>query len=363
MLFPRSAQKAAQSTAVATCNFTDADGDGLTEICTLDHLARINTDATSRGGDYELVRNLNFSSQHSYAPGSANWSDKTWRPVNASTAAAGSTVVAHAAGQNAGWTPIGPDASSRFSGSFNGRGYRIDNLYVRRTIAGLFEYIASGGVVRNVHVHGNIYGTAAPDITGNIAGYNFGLIIASSSSGTLDGLADGNDYAGGLVGQNEGGTIAASYSTASVDGGATTFDYAGGLTGRNNGTIASSYATGTADGGAGASDRVGGLTGRNFTGATIIASYATGAVSNAGSTGGSVFGDNFGTVTESYGYGAVGGSGGTPKRGKSINRRCHSRRQHQRRLIMEDKRLGFWHQQPVPTLKVGNGVCCRHLHL
>ena len=53
-------QESAQSTAVATCNFTDADGDGLIEICTLDHLKRIDTDSTTRRGRYELVRDLDF---------------------------------------------------------------------------------------------------------------------------------------------------------------------------------------------------------------------------------------------------------------------------------------------------------------
>ena len=116
------------------------------------------------------------------------------------------------------------------------------------------------------------------------------------------------------------GTIAASYSTASANGGAGILDFIGGLVGHNNtGTIAASYATGTADGGAGTGDIVGGLTGRNTSSSTVIASYATGAVSNAGTNkGGSLVGSNSGTVTESYGYGAVGGSGGNPNGEKAL---------------------------------------------
>ena len=301
-------QEADKSTAVVTCNFADADGDGLTEICTLDHLQQINTNATTRGGSYELVRNLDFSSQHSYAPGSDNWTNKTWRPVNTSTAAAGSTVVAHGSGQNAGWTPIGPSNVSTFTGSFNGRGYRIDNLYVRRTTAGLFGQIDSSGVVRNIHVDGNIYGTAGVDQIGGMAGYNLGLIIASSSSGTVDLLTGSNEYAGGLVGGNTNrGTVAASYSTADVNGGIGV-NGVGGLVGTVNANtvIVASYATGAADGGAGA-DIVAGLVSL-MRGGTILASYATGAVSNYGDT----FGDSVAyrftgsaTVTESYGYGTL----------------------------------------------------------
>ena len=115
-------QESAQSAAVATCSFTDADGDGMIEICTLDHLARINTDATTRGDDYELVRNLDFSSQYSYAPSSTNWTNKTWRPVNTSTAAASSTVVAHGSAVNTGWIPIGHNGSRSIYGQFQRQG-------------------------------------------------------------------------------------------------------------------------------------------------------------------------------------------------------------------------------------------------
>ena len=182
------------------------------------------------------------------------------------------------------------------------------------------DILAPPGVVRNVHVHGNLYGSALnSERLGGIARYNYGLIIASSSSGTMDALAGLVDYVGGLVGENNG-TVAASYSTANVNGGAETTDVVGGLVGDNRGTIAASYATGTADGGAGTGDYVGGLAGSNSAGAAvIIASYATGSVSNYGdSRGGSVFGRNNGTVTESYGYGAVDGSGGNPNGEKAL---------------------------------------------
>ena len=220
-----SSTESSQSTAVVTCNFadsegnfSDADGDGLTEICTLDHLARINTDNTSRNGDYELVRNLDFSSQHSYKPGSDKWTDKSWRPVNTSTPTSASTVVAHGSAVNVGWIPIGDDGLRSFQGTFNGRGYRIENLYMRRGIAGLFGVINSSGVIRNVHVDANLYGTTSDDFIGVIVGSSLGLIIASSSSGTIDGL-NGSDKVGGLVGLNNSGMIVASYSRVSVNGG------------------------------------------------------------------------------------------------------------------------------------------------
>ena len=318
-------QEADKSTEVITCGFTDADGDMLIEICTLDHLAQINTDGTSRDGDYELVRNLDFSSQYSYAPGSANWTNKIWRPVNTSTATSASMVVRHDSGQNSGWAPIAYDREGvwlgAFTGKFNGKGYRIENLYARNfERSSLFGYVSPVSVVRNLHVHGNIYGTGFSDVFGILAGANAGSIIACSSSGTADGLA-GDDTIGGLTGRdiNSDTYFAASYSTANVNGGAGN-DIVGGLVGQMvYGTVAASYATGAADGGAG-NDYVGGLVGKVlFNPSSIKASYATGAVSNAGSSrGGSLVGSNGGTVRHSYGYGTVNGSGGNANGEKAL---------------------------------------------
>ena len=52
----------------------------------------------------------------------------------------------------AGFESIGTEASS-FKGSFDGKGYKITNLYINRPgtdYVGLFGYVGSGGVIENV---------------------------------------------------------------------------------------------------------------------------------------------------------------------------------------------------------------------
>ena len=53
-----------------------------------------------------------------------------------------------------GWEPIG-DSDNEFTGSFDGQGYKINDLYIDRSntdYVGLFGYMDTGGVVENVGV-------------------------------------------------------------------------------------------------------------------------------------------------------------------------------------------------------------------
>ena len=120
------------------------------------------------------------------------------------------------------------------------------------------------------------------------------------------------NLAGCLLGQNNG-TVAASNAgcAASATGAAAVSDYAGGLMGWNQGAVSSSYATGTAT----ADARAGGLVGELTAGGTVIASYAKGAVSvtGAGGKAGGLAGamSSANTVARaSYATGAVATSGG-----------------------------------------------------
>ncbi len=120
------------------------------------------------------------------------------------------------------------------------------------------------------------------------------------------------NLAGCLLGQNNG-TVAASNAgcAASATGAAAVSDYAGGLMGWNQGAVSSSYATGTAT----ADARAGGLVGELTAGGTVIASYATGAASVTGDGGlaGGLVGSMSSASTAvraSYATGAVSTSGG-----------------------------------------------------
>ena len=123
-------------------------------------------------------------------------------------------------------------------------------------------------------------------------------VIGGSVRGT-----SGNN-AGGLVGQNSGGTITACYATSDV-----LARYAiGGLVGQNSGgTITACYATGSVSNIATLNNQIGGLVGQN-SGGTITACYATGSVSGNMSIGGLVGQDSGGTITACYATGSVSGN-------------------------------------------------------
>ena len=299
----------------------DDDNDGLIEINSLDDLHNIrhnlagssyktnnapdpgNTNGApaSRLNGYELVRDLDFSNATSYATGRVNTNWTTGE----------------------GWLPIGDNStandSTRFTGIFEGNGYKITNLMISRDTqyVGLFGRIGTSAQVRNLGIE-----NAVADYTGNsdfenyiglLAGSSEGTIIAIHTSGIANGGEGNADRVGGLVGWNSG-TITACYSTGMANGGEGNADRVGGLVGQNNGgTITACHATGSADGGDGNENWVGGLVGGNING-TITACHATGRANggdgNLEYVGGLVGGNINGTITACYATGNANGGGG-----------------------------------------------------
>jgi hypothetical protein len=186
----------------------------------------------------------------------------------------------------AGFEPVGTWENG-FAGSFDGRGYKIYDLYILRgdtDYVGLFGYIGTGSVVENVGLE-NVY-VVGNNYVGGLVGWNYEGDVSNCYS---TGLAWGDWYAGGLVGWNVG-TVSSSYSTGHVNGSY----YAGGLVGFNWGTVSNCYSTGPVSG---VRDYVGGLVGCN--GGTVSNSYSTGPVSGSDYVGGLV-GFNWGTVSNSF---------------------------------------------------------------
>ena len=101
----------------------------------------------------------------------------------------------------ANFMPIG-NLSSKFTGTFDGQGYKITNLYINRTstgFVGLFGRTDSGSEIKDVgleevSVRGQHY-------VGGLVGVNYGTITNSYSSGSVS----GDVCVGGLVGDNYGG--------------------------------------------------------------------------------------------------------------------------------------------------------------
>jgi hypothetical protein len=163
------------------------------------------------------------------------------------------TYASSTANSGEGWEPLG-NTSDGFSGTFDGDGHTISDLYIDRDsiYVGLFSYADSGSEISNV-------GVLSCDITGfyyvgAVVGESEGSISKCYSTGSVK----GNDVAGGLVGLNDGsGTISNCYSKASVLSAG--LGYAGGLVGINTGSISKCYSTGSVEG----NEEAGGLVANN----------------------------------------------------------------------------------------------------
>ena len=191
------------------------------------------------------------------------------------------------------WTPIGIDYNHRYAGTFDGNGKTITGLTVTGSneYAGLFGRIGSDGTVKNVVLKDvqiesdNQYGRV-----GGVAGNSDGNIENCSVSGSVSSRCT----AGGVVGQQFGGSITLCGSSATVTD--------------NSATLTACYATGnvTFERASTINTFAGGVVGFNGTGSILTACYATGNVTGTGTGTGSCYvggitGDNSsGTLTACY---------------------------------------------------------------
>jgi transcription termination factor NusB len=210
-----------------------------------------------------------------------------------------------------------------FTGTFDGRGFKIYNLYINvnvsifdeaREFVGLFGYVGERGIIKNVGLEnvtilytGEIAGqtTVTGRVVGGLIGWNLGTVSNCYSTG----IVSGKGFVGGLIGSN-GGSVSNSYSTASVYGRSTV----GGLIGENGGTVSNSYSTGTVHGQEYYGDmggaymvgglQVGGLIGYNN--GEVSNSYSTALVNGKYYVGG-LIGENVGKIFNSYSTGTVNG--------------------------------------------------------
>jgi len=199
-----------------------------------------------------------------------------------------------------GWVPIGTSTSgSEFSGSFDGNGHAISNLFINTSDTsvniGLFGYTNTSSSIFDIGLLNASVTAQNSENVGILSGRNEGTVYDSYSTGSVNGSID----VGGLVGYNDG-TVSNSYSTGTVSG---SVDNTGGLVGRSYGVVENSYSTSASTG----NTDVGGLVGYND--GTVSNSYSTGTVSGSGDDTGGLVGDNWGSIDNSYSTGTVSGSG------------------------------------------------------
>ncbi len=162
-----------------------------------------------------------------------------------------------------GFPPIG-NASTMFSGSYNGQEHTIDGLYISRngeSYVGLFGYTDNAMIQK--------------------------LGVTSCN-------IDGSTYVGAIAGRNNNSSqISSCYTSGNIEGTLET----GGIVGRNNtdAIIRNCYSMASVD----CPSSTGGVAGANFSGSEIIKSYARGSVTGILDVGGLV-GKNSAIVTNCF---------------------------------------------------------------
>ena len=263
-----------------------------TLILNATQLQAMNDDLTA---DYELGANINASA-------TSTWNEDPGNP-----------------GTYFGFDPIGMNFPY-FTGSFDGKGYTINNLYINRpsyASVGLFGVTGDGcGTIQNaVLVDCDITGRS---FTGALIGYQSvtgGAVSTCYSTGSVSGERSGSSSlgaVGGLIGYATG-SITSCYSTCAVTAthtGTSYIDSCGGLIGSHSAvsTVTSCYAAGaisiTAQ-----NDilLIGGLIGN--TDAVVSKCYSTGSVTiDAGEDAdqiGGFIGENTANISDCYARGDV----------------------------------------------------------
>lgn len=119
-----------------------------------------------------------------------------------------------------------------FGGIFLGNGHKISGLKMdgEGSVKGLFRYIQSGGMVRDLTVEGAIAPKGSRSYVGGIAGHNAGVI----KNCTFFGNISGSERIGGMVGYNG---VTGVIENCKVDGHMHGDHFVGGIAGENTGVI------------------------------------------------------------------------------------------------------------------------------
>ncbi len=234
--------------------------------------------------------------------------------------------------QGTGWVPIGTwvyyndPQNVPFTGSYNGNGYLISNLFIDNSAnptKALFGFTQNawlfGVALRNIYVNCNFRGAGLVaysynsdlekcTVTGRVTGTgnSLGMLVAVSELTNIhqcaaDGVMDGDaDMVGGLVGFNKyPATISNSFTTGQISGD----ENVGGLIGYNmsQAGLISSYSSADVSG----RNYVGGLVGVSYSSCTYSDSYALGTVTGTNYAGGLIGFAATSTLSNCYSVGRV----------------------------------------------------------
>ncbi len=255
---------------------------------------------TGDGSQTNPYRISSLSNLYWISESSERWS---YHYIQTSDIDASETINWH---DGAGWSPIGyylyeGDYNNSFTGSYDGQGHTIDNLYINRPNEdkqqGLFGIIYLYASISNLGVT-NVDITGDESVGGLVGwSYCYSNIINCFVTGNISGNSDVGGIAGAIMTEC---SIKDSYFIGDVEG-----DLAGGITGFNvNSSVINSYSKGSVSG-----DGVGGLVGINTNSAKIKNSYNKSNVTGNAIAGGLVA-QNLGnsSVNNCYSKGDVTGN-------------------------------------------------------
>ena len=142
------------------------------------------------------------------------------------------------------WTPIVPDNTHYYTGTFDGKGHTISGLNVTGEFvyAGLFGTVKDG-TIKSLTVAGKVSPSNSQCIVGGIVGYASNAVIKNCSN-HCSVTGHTTSIIGGIAGFNSSGAIIDCYNVGTISG----INYAeaiGGIVGSNSGTISNCYNVGT----------------------------------------------------------------------------------------------------------------------
>ncbi|NMP36525.1 MAG: hypothetical protein GX051_00150 [Clostridiales bacterium] len=228
------------------------------------------------------------------------------------------------------WTPIGNNeaVTNRFSGTFEGNGHSISNLYYDgdSPYVGLFGYVY-GATIKNVSIEDCNFRSSVIDINAHVGGVagssNNSTITDCSTSGSVSGNSNNSIKAGGVVGDGSNSTVTDCCNSGSVSASGSSYCNAGGVVGCDYGsTVANCSNIGSVSASGSSRNYAGGMAG-NASGTTVVNCSNIGSVSASGSSynsagGMSGYNDNYAVFNNCFNTGSVSASGGSQNRAGGI---------------------------------------------
>ncbi|WP_281405697.1 MBG domain-containing protein, partial [Mesorhizobium sp. B2-3-4] len=267
--------------------------------------------ALNLNGNYTLGNNIDAGTT---AGGQGVWGASGFVPIGSAIATSSNLPT----NDN---LPMGTSNERAFTGTLDGKGFSVSNLYINRPttdFVGLIGF-ATATTIQNITLTGG--SITGRDHVGALLGgdrgfdsnYNFIATYLTNLSAST--AVSGRDFVGGLAGSIEAGWV----TTVSASGTVSGRDYVGGIAGymsSNNGKVQNDYTVSaiaaSASGAVSGRNNVGGLFGY-FYSSFYGTSFATGTVTATGDNVGGLIGQGMGQVGSNatdnlYATGAVTGN-------------------------------------------------------